>query len=649
MPCLTEGTSISTAAPAPPIKAPLPARAGQIRLMLWLGTAIVGLILLWLMIVAPPWQLRDTTRGQGLLVVASDGSPISRIGGIGGDPVDADTLPVHVRQAFLAIEDRRFYSHLGIDPRGIARAEWHNIRAGRIVEGGSTITQQFAKFTFLNDDRTVGRKLRELMLAPWIELWLSKNEILSRYLSTAYFGNGAYGITSAARRYFDKRPQGLSLDQAALLAGLVKAPSRLAPTNDLPAAQARARTVMAAMADAGFITRKQATATPHLHIREGRDAVPGGSYFSDWVVSTLPDHPATGVLKTTLDPVLQRRAVAAISRAPLGAAQVALVAMRPDGTVVAMVGGRSYQASSFNRATHANRQSGSTFKLFVYLAALRGGARPDDIVDDLPLDINGWRPTNADGQYRGPISLRDAFAISSNVAAVRVAEIAGRDRVIAMARDLGVTSPLPDTASLALGTGTMTLIELTSAYAAVAHGAYPVKPHGVPTAAEAGQAFDRQKEWAPMLDMLWQAANVGTGRMAALSQPTFGKTGTTQDNRDGFFIGFAGDLVVGVWVGRDDNRPVPGLSGGKLPAAIWRDFMGGAPIHPLQRAGDHPALPEAIGPLISAARSIFEEDQEDRPDEDYREGSRDDRYHTRDDPRDDPSSDSREYPEDNPN
>lgn len=594
---------------------------------------IFGLILLWLMIVASPWRLHDNMSGSGLLLVASDGSPISRVGGVNGDPVDASTLPLHVRQAFLAIEDRRFYSHFGIDPRGIARAEWHNIRAGHIVEGGSTITQQYAKFTFLNDDRTVGRKLRELMLAPWIELWLSKNEILSRYLSTAYFGSGAYGITSAARRYFDRRPQDLSLDQAALLAGLVKAPSRLAPTNDLPAAQARARTVMMAMADAGFITEAEAAATPHLHLREGHGKTTDGSYFADWVIGTQPDHPNSGILKTTLDPVLQNRANVVIAHATLGTAQVALVAMRPDGTVVAMVGGRNYQASSFNRATRANRQSGSTFKLFVYLAALRGGARADDIVDDLPLDINGWRPTNADGQYRGPISLRDAFAVSSNVAAARVSEGVGRDKVIAMARDLGVTSPLPDSPSLALGAGTMTLMELTSAYAAVARGAYPVKPHGISIAADSPRPFDRQREWEPMLDMLWQAANIGTGRMAALSQPTFGKTGTTQDNRDGFFIGFAGDLVVGVWVGRDDNRPVRGLSGGKLPAAIWHDFMGGAPIHPLRRAGDQPTLPDMIDPLLSREGAAPDSDDPDRTEGMYR----------------DDEGDPRDAPEDAPN
>ncbi|MDB5686240.1 MAG: hypothetical protein JWR77_829 [Rhizorhabdus sp.] len=560
----------------------------------------------WMTATAPPWRLRDAS-AQGVPLLAADGTPITRIGGTTGDPVDAAALPIHVRQAFIAIEDRRFYVHYGVDLRGIARATWRNARAGHVVEGGSTITQQYAKFGFLNNDRTFGRKLRESLLAMWIEMWLGKDDILSRYLSSTYFGDGAYGLTAAAHHYFNKKPQDLTVDQAAMLAGLVKAPSRLAPTRDPAAARARARLVLAAMVDAGFITAAEA-ASPHFNLRPGRDDIPEAGYFADWVTSALPEN-HRGTIQTTLDPELQRHAVAAVAGAGRGN-QVALVAMRPDGRVVAMVGGRDYRASSFNRATRAQRQPGSTFKLFVYLAALRNGADPDMLVDDLPLTIGTWQPANADGRYRGPISLRDAFALSSNVAAVRIAETTGRDKVIAMARDLGVASPLPDTPSLALGSGTMTLMELTSAYAAVARGASPVTPHGAYLRAAATRPLDRDREWKPMLDMLWQAANAGTGRTAALSQPTFGKTGTTQDNRDAWFVGFAGDLVVGIWVGRDDNKPVPGLSGGKLPATIWHRFMSGIPL------GNAPqeyavAASAGISPLLQAELNPPVQDEED--------------------------------------
>ena len=570
-------------AAAPPAPRRWPSRR---RFAIYAVLLLIVALLVWLTVTAPPWRMRAPVRQTGVLVTAADGSPVARVGGQRGAPVDAATLPARVRNAFIAIEDRRFDSHIGIDVLGIARASWHNLLAGGVVEGGSTITQQFVKGTYLDSDRTFVRKFRELLLAPWIELWLSKDEILSNYLSTAYFGDGAYGLTAAARHYFNRTPQQLTLDQAAMLAGLVKAPSRLAPTRDRRAALTRTRVVLGAMADAGFIAPMQAQHIPDLRLTLGREAIPSGSYFADWAVSTLADDRPEGTLRTTLDPVLQRRAVAAVSRANLGAAQVALVAMRPDGRIVAMVGGRSYRASTFNRVTRARRQPGSTFKLFVYLAALRDGASPDMLVEDEPLEIDGWRPTNPGGVYRGPISLRDAFAVSSNVAAVRVAQIAGRDKVAAMAGALGVTSPLPQGPSYALGTGSMTLLELTSAYAAVAAGKYPVRAWGVTAPGGPQRSFDREREWRPMLDMLWQAANAGTGRLAALSQPTFGKTGTTQDNRDALFVGFAGDLICGVWVGRDDNKPVAGLSGGKLPAMIWRDFMTGAPLKPVDYRED---------------------------------------------------------------
>jgi penicillin-binding protein 1A len=542
----------------------------------------------WLAITAPLSRSLRPVAPPSVTLLAEDGTPIARRGAVIDRMVDVKDLPDHVWQAFVAIEDRRFYSHLGIDPRGIARAAWHNLRAGGVREGGSTITQQLSKVAFLDADRTAARKLREMMIAFWLEVWLTKDEILSRYLSNVYFGDNVYGLRAASLHYFSKAPDRLTIGEAAMLAGLMKAPSRLAPSRNLAGARARQKLVVAAMRDAGFLTaRRAAQVSPaRVRIRPVRD-LPTGTYFADWAMPDARDRAgalyAEQEVRTTLDRRIQRAAARAVGRAALGGAQVALVAMRTDGRVVAMIGGRSYKASSFNRATQARRQPGSTFKLFVYLAALRAGMTPDDIVDDSPVTIDGWSPANSDRRYRGEVSLREAFARSSNVAAVRLAERVGRDKVIRAARDLGVRSPLRPDPSLALGTSGMTLLELTSAYAAVAANAYPVMPHGLPEAEHGwfenllgGQRHFGRTQHQMLLDLLSATINQGTGRSAALRDQVFGKTGTTQDNRDAIFIGFAGDLVTGVWIGNDDNSPLKGIAGGGLPARIWRDFMASA-------------------------------------------------------------------------
>lgn len=584
----SQGTknAASSAGANPRDRAPSPdgwrARIRRVPIVAWPLAALAVLVLAWLVATAPPWRSGGDLSSQSLTFLASDGSVIARKGQDRGSPVDLSRMPSHVAGAFVAIEDRRFWRHPGIDLRGMARAAWNNLVAGSVVEGASTITQQYVKGAYLTNDRTVGRKLREVLLAVWVEIWRGKEDILGAYLSQAYFGEGAYGISAASRTYFGKDPARLTVAEAAMLAGLVKAPSRLAPTKDLTAAHARTRVVLEAMEEEGMLAPGQAAALRLPRLRPRAIAVPAGSYFSDWLAAQVSQPGEGGVVATTLDADLQRRAARAFERARLGNLQAALVAMRPDGRVVAMLGGRSYERSPFNRATQARRQPGSAFKLFVYLAALRAGARPDDLVSDTPISIDGWRPENADGRYRGLITLRDAFAVSSNVAAVRISEVVGRSKVSDAAAELGVTSPLPDEPSLALGAGTMTLLELTAAYAAIAQGSFPVTPTGVEPALRRKGRFGPER--ALMLDLLWQAANVGTGRQAALAQPTFGKTGTSQDGRDALFIGFAGDLVAGVWVGRDDNDPVRGSSGGKLPAAIWRDFMGGVPLRPVNSA-----------------------------------------------------------------
>ncbi|SFR80581.1 transglycosylase domain-containing protein [Sphingomonas jatrophae] len=570
------------APPPPPRRRPWWPRAVAAALLLLFVAAA------WLAITAPLSRSLRPTAPPSVTLLAADGTPIARKGAIIDRMVDVGTLPDHVGNAFVAIEDRRFYSHWGIDPRGILRAAWSNMRAGGVVEGGSTITQQLGKVAFLDSDRTMARKLREAMIAVWLELWLTKREILSRYLSNVYFGDNVYGLRAAAQHYFSKSPEKLSVSESAMLAGLMKAPSRLAPSTNLSGARARQKLVVAAMAREGFLTEREARAARPARLRLRRiRTLPTGTYFADWAMPAARDKAgavyAEQTVRTTLDSRIQKAAVRAVNRAALGQAQVAIVAMRPDGRVVAMVGGRDYKASSFNRATQARRQPGSTFKLFVYLAALRAGMTPDDMVEDEKVTVDGWTPENNDRRYRGAITLRRAFALSSNVAAVRLAEQVGRDRVMKAARDLGIRSPLTERPSVSLGTSGVTLIELTAAYAAVAAGNYPVLPQGLPPAeaAERGwlqSLWDRRhrlstRERDMLLDLLAATVREGTGRAAALAEPSFGKTGTTQDHRDAIFVGFAGDLVTGVWVGRDDNKPIPGMTGGTLPARIWRDFM----------------------------------------------------------------------------
>ncbi|MCL6249591.1 transglycosylase domain-containing protein [Altererythrobacter sp. KTW20L] len=542
----------------------------------------------YLAITAPLSKSLQPIAPPQITLLASDGTPIARNGAVVDDPVLVADLPDHVIQPFLAIEDRRFYSHWGVDPRGVARALFTG------VGGGSTITQQLAKFTFLTPEQTLTRKAREALIAFWLEAWLSKDEILERYLSNAYFGDNTYGLRAASLHYFYRQPENLRPEQAAMLAGLLQAPSRLAPTRNPEGAAERMRLVRNAMVAAGYLTQEQADAMPvtGLDVRRQRDNLPTGTYFADWALPEARLRSEVGyisqTLTTTLDSRLQNIARQAVQRASLGGAQVALVAMRPNGEVVAMIGGRDYATSPFNRATQAQRQVGSTFKLFVYLAALEAGWEPDDPISNAEFTAGSYRPRNSNGTYSDTITLADAFAQSSNVAAVRLQQEVGDEAVIDMARALGITAPLDrGDPSLALGTSTMTLVELVAAYAGVAGNQYPVEPH----------AFARPEQgwW----DWLWngpdsfsgrthenieallrQAINRGTGRAAVLRSANFGKTGTTQDNRDALFVGYAGEgedrLVVGVWVGNDDNSPLGRVSGGTVPARIWRDFMAAA-------------------------------------------------------------------------
>src|SRR6476659_9259339 len=501
--------------PEPQGSSETPPRRRRWPIVLYSVTGLMFLTVLWLVITAPLSRALEPLPDPALLIESADGRPIALRGAIKEAPVDVTKLNPQTPAAFVAIEDRRFYRHWGIDPRGMARAFVADMRGGGVRQGGSTITQQLAKTNFLSGDRTIKRKAQEIIIAFWLEAWLTKQEILSRYLSSVYFGDGVYGLRAAAHHYFNRDPERLSLSQSAMLAGLVQAPSRLAPTHNLAAAQKRSRLVLQAMADTGVISAARAQSTYPARPVVVSSRVPTGTYFADWVAPYAQNAFETDFgqvkVRTTLDADLQRAAVRAIANTPLGGAQAALVAMRPDGRVVAMVGGKSYKDSPFNRATQARRQPGSAFKLFVYLAALRSGWTPDDKIEDRPININGWTPVNSDGVYRGKITLREAFARSSNAATVRLSEQIGRANVIRAARDIGITGPLPDKPSLALGTAQVSLLELTAAYAAVASGRYPIAARGLPEEEQpTGLAaffrrdgvLDRQRDWAPMLDLL---------------------------------------------------------------------------------------------------------------------------------------------------
>jgi 1A family penicillin-binding protein len=587
--------------------APTTRHGASVRVLIGFARAIAVLAVLGLVIFvgAMVWALHDLPperpvaegSAPALILEASNGSSLGRVGPLRMPDATRKDFPDVLVKAVISIEDRHFYSHRGFDPQGIVRALHRNIAAGTVLEGGSTITQQLVKLRILGRERTFTRKLREALVAMWVDMHRGKDAILTEYLNSVYLGNGVYGMSAAARLYFDKRPAELTLPEAAMLAGMIQSPSRTNPLQNLEAAQARAALVFDAMCDTGAIDAKTAEdakahpATPHL----SEAALRAGSYFADWIASE-----AAGVtgsdsvsmrLRTTLDPGLQQIAEQAVAdvlgaEAPRRhASQAALVAMRPDGAVLAMVGGRDYQASQFNRAVNAQRQPGSAFKLFVYFAALRNGMTLDDTVDARALEIKGWEPENYADKHYGRVPLTQAFAESINTAAVRLAQQVGLKQVIAAARDLGIASPLPAVPSLPLGTADVNLLELTAAYGAVAVGKTPLKPWGIAGLGIEGQSRLQsmgapivetrplQPYQQPLIELLEEVVRHGTGRSAALDGFSAGKTGTAQDYRDAWFIGFNDDLIVGVWVGNDDHSPMERVTGGSLPAAIWKRFM----------------------------------------------------------------------------
>jgi 1A family penicillin-binding protein len=562
--------------------------------------ALVGgaAFVLWVIWDLPRLDLsKPPTDRAAIVLEAADGSPIAKSGGHYSGPAVRDELPGHLVEAVLAIEDRRFYEHQGLDPFSIMRAAWRNYSAGDIVQGGSTIPQQLAKILFLDPEKTYRRKLQEAVIATWLDTRLSKDEILVKYLDSVYFGAGATGIDAAAEVYFDREVADLDLAQSAMLAGLIRAPSRLNPIANPDAAQERTTLVLEAMVEAGFIAREKAIEVALDPARPVRTAAfrPTGSWFGDWAhgeaVAALGQLGGAARIRTTLDPELQalgeRVVRSALDRegARQDVGQAALVAMAHDGAVLAMVGGRSYEASQFNRAVDARRQAGSAFKVFVYMAALKAGMDPESVIVDEPIDIGGWRPENYSGRYFGEVTLQQALARSLNAATVGLAADLGIEAVIAAAHELGIDAELQPTMTLALGTAGIGLLDLTGAYASIAAGRAPIEPWGIAgVSAEAGGEpvmFEREQRNAhrlehgeTMISMLETVVREGTGKRAAIEDAfVAGKTGTSQEHRDGWFVGFTDKLVVGVWVGNDDNSPTKEVTGGGLPAQIWREFV----------------------------------------------------------------------------
>ncbi len=537
------------------------------------------------------------------------GRLIARRGLTQGKLVDVKDLPTYVPNAFIAIEDRRFRDHLGIDPLGLARAAYANMMAGRVVQGGSTLTQQLAKNLFLDSDRTYHRKIQEALLAVYLESRYSKDQILSLYLNRIYFGAGVYGIEAAAERFFGKPARQLTLPEAAMLAGSVKAPARYNPLADADASKARSEIVLRAMKAAGYIdasAERQAVASRPRVMRGAGTA--GSGYFTDWVIAQIPGYIGeTGeplIVHTSFDLDMQAQAENAVASAlasegvKLHAGQAALIAMTPNGAIRAMVGGRSYVQSPFNRATEALRQPGSAFKPFVYLAALESGMSLNDTVNDAPVNIRGWKPSDFDNKYKGEISLIEAFAISSNSVAAQLTDRVGPKVVAKTAQQLGITSHLDTNVSIALGTSSVTPLELTGAYAPFANGGKGISPYGIVSIVTGkGRTLFAHKdsglgqvisydEAAQLSQLMSATVTYGTGKAARLSdRPSAGKTGTTQDFRDAWFVGYSADLVTGVWTGNDDSSNMHRATGGGMPARIFKTFMenalDGVPASPL--------------------------------------------------------------------
>jgi penicillin-binding protein 1A len=554
-------------------------------------------------------ELKSSPNGQMIRVHASDGSVIVSLGPSYGQWLTYDRIPAVMRDATISVEDRRFRSHWGVDPIGIARSLKVRFDRGRWTQGGSTITQQLARNIFLSSQKKFGRKFREMILALAIERNFTKDQVLELYLNKVYYGGGAYGIDAAARKFFGHGADDLSLAEAAVIAGLVKAPSNYSPTADVEAALGRAGVVIATMQDTGAISAREAAAADIEGLKLAPEPRQNSvRYFTDWALPQLDvlidEQQAPLDVWTTLDPAMQRSADAAVRGNVPGGAQGALISLDRDGAVRAMVGGTDYVSSIYNRATQAVRQPGSAFKLFVYLAALEAGHKPEDSIVDEPVTIDGWSPRNDSRRNSGAVSLRTAFAYSLNTVAAKLGQEVGFATVADMARRFGITTPINTHPSMVLGTSDVRLLDMTRAFASVANKGVAVTPYGITRVTANGETIythevDRNQVLvapyvaAQMTDLLQTAVNTGTGRAAQIGRPVAGKTGTTSSSKDGWFLGFSSGLTTGVWIGRDNARPIRGLSGGRAPALTWAAFMRPATAkRPIEQFETEVTLPE---------------------------------------------------------
>jgi penicillin-binding protein 1A len=566
------------------------------RAVVWGGAlALLGLIFLGFAVgfaassIPTYGALKATQPGQTIVVRARDGRELVELGPSFGEWLDYAEIPDNMKNAMIAVEDKRFHSHLGVDPIRLTGAIIEGFTGDDRIGGTSTITQQLARNLFLNNNRSLDRKAREAVLAMALEWKFSKEEILELYLNKVYFGGGAYGIDSASRKFFSHPANELTVGEAAIIAGLVKAPSRYSPTADTQAAVDRAQVVLRLMREQGYISADQANvdiSEVQLKEQAGQNSV---RYFTDWVLPQLdiilPETFEPIEVWTTLDIGMQRAATAAIEANTPGNAQGALVSLDRDGAILALVGGTDYVASNFNRATTAMRQPGSSWKLFVYLAALEAGYTPEDMVKDEPVTIDGWSPRNSSGRNVGETDLRTAFAYSINTVAAQLGNEVGFGTVASMAKRFGISSEVSTFPSMVLGSSEVRLIEMTQAFAAISAKGARIEPYGIAKVTTAGGELlyrhedKRERAVVPdyvvagMTDLLQAAVQTGTGRAAQIGRPVAGKTGTTTSNKDGWFIGFSSGVTTGVWMGRDDAKAVPGLQGGRAPAQAFAAFM----------------------------------------------------------------------------
>ena len=587
------------------------------RLFVWgLSLGAIGALSLFVAVLLAARDLPDfesikTIQTEQMIVVrARDGTQLVSLGPSYGKWLSSGQIPQVMKDAMLSVEDKRYYNHIGIDPVGLARSFWVRFQEGRFKQGGSTITQQLARTVFLNNSRTFGRKLREGVLALALEWKFSKAQILELYLNKVYFGGGAYGVDSASRKFFGHPATTMSLPEAAIVAGLVKAPSNYAPTADPEAAVGRGGVVLGLMVDNGKVTAAQAAQIDLKSITFAQEAGQNSvRYFTDWALPQLDivlgetDQPIE--VWTTLDVKLQNAATDAIQRNVPGGAQGALVSMDRDGAVLALVGGTDYVTSNYNRAVNAVRQPGSAWKLFVYLAALEAGYTPNAEVIDEPVTIEGWSPRNSGGGFAGKIDVRTAFAYSKNTVAAQLGQEVGFSSVAGMAKRLGITTPITTVPSMVLGTNEVRLIDMTRAFATVSAKGRSIEPYGIVkvTTTDGKVLYQRERKEGAVLipapvaagitDMLQSAVSVGTGKAAQIGRPVAGKTGTTTANKDGWFLGFSSGVTTGVWMGRDDDRPVTGLQGGTAPARAFASYMkiavAGRPVEKFETDATLPA------------------------------------------------------------